>query len=850
MSTVSSRLLNVAIIHNELACEDESATDAEATEKILYYHPESDDSRARLNHLSLCEGLIAFARTMNPHAPVETVHMQRRRFVFEEVEPSVWCIAVFADEKTKWGMLDDASAHSLVQQVYEALSLFVGPLRAIFHAPVALEAKAGDTVASDPSLNGSADSLVGKAVPGLAFVLQLQGKRKKLRKLQALPEDHYRDMSPAEAQAAQARDVTTSRELEADIARMIAASPAEALRRQLSVLLGHTLLPSLSPLLSAPLAPFGADFAGSPLLAVDGLTFLAAREVATVLGFGDARLPRRSLSDKTTMVAGNEEGSESPSSNNVAYSLPPSRALPRTNSLSPEVVGVCVLVDGQVVCSDFPHAHAKLLLRNHLKHCYEPALRAQAAATSAAAATAASGKDEIDFNNSSGISSSSSARAVRAGGDSNVSSNSIRGGSSRWSTAAIGSALRATVSASSRASEAQPSSSPISPKASGGAVKGLSPSAGGCNGSGGSGTSSGGFLSGGQALVDFGIGARSSANSTTAIGSNNGSETSASDSDSGPWIAVGGGRRLWAPRIFVPCKSAPSPPSARSQAAERKELETAPVWAASGQKTLWRSIGRMEFNRRVASASAGEAQAAGALVVEAESASKGEDPEGLHEVGTEEDDDTDDDDDWLASGTLGAVLADDKAPLAPGAYLGRALCYAQGRCTLLLLADPAIEARCQGKPSALPVEMASWGAGVTRAVAPALDKLNHLLGERLREVPVLEVCARFQEDAVSSNFRTTKCLPCTLPSSTGTYIFYTDPSTSCVFNVCTCAGHEVRVLQRINAFSDGNRFEPGCSEYAIIGCPTWRSFYFFFFSRQQQQQQQRWQRFHRGCCQR
>jgi hypothetical protein len=68
MAGIPARLSSFAIIHNGLACEDESATNAEATEKIIFYHPATDEPRARLNHLSLCEGLIAFSRTLNPHA--------------------------------------------------------------------------------------------------------------------------------------------------------------------------------------------------------------------------------------------------------------------------------------------------------------------------------------------------------------------------------------------------------------------------------------------------------------------------------------------------------------------------------------------------------------------------------------------------------------------------------------------------------------------------------------------------------------------------------------------------------------------------------------------------------------
>ena len=49
--TLPARLAGVALFYNDIACEDESATDAEAMEKILFYHPTSDPPRAQLNHL-------------------------------------------------------------------------------------------------------------------------------------------------------------------------------------------------------------------------------------------------------------------------------------------------------------------------------------------------------------------------------------------------------------------------------------------------------------------------------------------------------------------------------------------------------------------------------------------------------------------------------------------------------------------------------------------------------------------------------------------------------------------------------------------------------------------------------
>ena len=61
------------LYHTQLGCADESATEEEQLEKVLWYHPESDTPAERLERLSLCEGLSAFASAFAAGEAVETV---------------------------------------------------------------------------------------------------------------------------------------------------------------------------------------------------------------------------------------------------------------------------------------------------------------------------------------------------------------------------------------------------------------------------------------------------------------------------------------------------------------------------------------------------------------------------------------------------------------------------------------------------------------------------------------------------------------------------------------------------------------------------------------------------------
>ena len=72
-STVATRLKGLVIYCGRIACEDESASEVEQLEKVLYYYPPNHIATRRLNHVSLCEGLTGFTDRFCPGEPIETV---------------------------------------------------------------------------------------------------------------------------------------------------------------------------------------------------------------------------------------------------------------------------------------------------------------------------------------------------------------------------------------------------------------------------------------------------------------------------------------------------------------------------------------------------------------------------------------------------------------------------------------------------------------------------------------------------------------------------------------------------------------------------------------------------------
>ena len=53
------------LYHTALGCADESASETEQLEKLLWYYPEADLSAARLTRLNLCEARAALSTLLS-----------------------------------------------------------------------------------------------------------------------------------------------------------------------------------------------------------------------------------------------------------------------------------------------------------------------------------------------------------------------------------------------------------------------------------------------------------------------------------------------------------------------------------------------------------------------------------------------------------------------------------------------------------------------------------------------------------------------------------------------------------------------------------------------------------------
>ena len=103
------------IIHRGMGCDDESATDEEQAEKIMFFHPQSVDLNEQLSKINMVEGLIDFAEKFCVD-PISTVVMQQYTWAFLECEKNVWfIIAVDSQVNT----LDTSGSASLPIHIHQ-----------------------------------------------------------------------------------------------------------------------------------------------------------------------------------------------------------------------------------------------------------------------------------------------------------------------------------------------------------------------------------------------------------------------------------------------------------------------------------------------------------------------------------------------------------------------------------------------------------------------------------------------------------------------------------------------------------------------------------------------------------
>ncbi len=126
-----------------MGCDDESATDEEQAEKILYYYPESESLNDQLNKINMVEGLIDFATKFSVDA-ISTVVMQQNTWAFYECEKNIWVIAA-VDSQSLNSSSPDEFTHNHQSNTY-ALEASLRSLYSMYfttHGPLQLQLGSG-----------------------------------------------------------------------------------------------------------------------------------------------------------------------------------------------------------------------------------------------------------------------------------------------------------------------------------------------------------------------------------------------------------------------------------------------------------------------------------------------------------------------------------------------------------------------------------------------------------------------------------------------------------------------------------------------------------------------------------
>jgi hypothetical protein len=85
------QLSNLIVFHRGLGSSDESATDEEQGEKILYYYPEDTALYDQLSRMNLLEGLVDFTSRFSSE-PLDVVVMKNMTYAFLFCELDLWIV--------------------------------------------------------------------------------------------------------------------------------------------------------------------------------------------------------------------------------------------------------------------------------------------------------------------------------------------------------------------------------------------------------------------------------------------------------------------------------------------------------------------------------------------------------------------------------------------------------------------------------------------------------------------------------------------------------------------------------------------------------------------------------------
>lgn len=115
--------------------------EADAENKILYFHPVDTPLGEQVRCVGLSEALSSFATNLADGSDCDSLHTQNRRYVFLQVEPDIWFVLVArnpepqqlvaaseAQSGSEEELLQDPHLKAVLGRMYGMLRMFCGPL--------------------------------------------------------------------------------------------------------------------------------------------------------------------------------------------------------------------------------------------------------------------------------------------------------------------------------------------------------------------------------------------------------------------------------------------------------------------------------------------------------------------------------------------------------------------------------------------------------------------------------------------------------------------------------------------------------------------------------------------------
>ena len=171
-----NEISSFVIFHRRLGCGDESSTDDEQKERILYYFPQDVSVYAQLSQLSMIEGLIEFTNKFSSEI-IEYITMNDCTWAFFQCEPDIWIVTSHKNntdiKNPNLIFKHRPNGSAMVKNLQYIYSLYC-----VFHG-------------------GMENHLIGASNKGWITINAVQESKKKLRKLNIKLQQEKQDLESA-----------------------------------------------------------------------------------------------------------------------------------------------------------------------------------------------------------------------------------------------------------------------------------------------------------------------------------------------------------------------------------------------------------------------------------------------------------------------------------------------------------------------------------------------------------------------------------------------------------------------------------------------------------------------------